>query len=390
MLCLTATAGVKTRKEILKVLHMRDTKVVKLTPDKPNCRFAVEKVFDNEKQLKCFLEELKEKKEKFPQTIIYCRSIAVCGELFSLFRQDLEGVANSMFAMYHSKTPPQIQEKVLASLTDIDGLIRCVFATNALGLGVNFPNIRRVVHYGIPRDMEEYVQEIGRGGRDKGKFDALVLYKPYHLAHCDDQMKRYIQNPGNKCRRELIMEFFKEKPDSKLPFLHDCCDICTKRCDCEKVEMHYRMNKFTEASSNVENPSLVRSVSDDDRALLKEVLLENLTGSHETSIFGIAGVVNSLDKTTVESIVEKCQFVFNIDYILDNFPILSHDLAHNILVIVNEVFGDIQEAVESSQLQLSEIDSDSLLVQVSDWCTEFSDTADSDDSDSCSEDPIDC
>lgn len=85
-----------------------------------------------------------------------------------------------MFAMYHSKTPPQIQEKVLASLTDIDGLIRCVFATNALGLGVNFPNIRRVVHYGIPRDMEEYVQEIGRGGRDKGKFDALVLYKPYH------------------------------------------------------------------------------------------------------------------------------------------------------------------------------------------------------------------
>ena len=153
--------------------------------------------------------------------------------------------------------------------------------------------------------------------------------------------------------------------------------------------MHCRMNKFTEASSNVENPSLVRSVSDDDRALLKEVLLENLTVSHETSIFGIAGVVNSSDKTTVNSIVGKCQFVFNIDYILDNFPILSHDLAHNILVIVNEVFGDIQEAVESLQLQLCEIDSDSLLVQDSDWCTEFSDTADSDDSDSWSEDPID-
>ena len=50
--------------------------------------------------------------------------------------------------------------------------------------------------------------------------------------------------------------------------------------------MHCRMNKFTEASSNVENPSLVRSVSGDDRALLKEVLLENLTESHETSIFG--------------------------------------------------------------------------------------------------------
>ena len=99
--------------------------------------------------------------------------------------------------------------------------------------------------------------------------------------------------------------------------------------------------------------------------------------------------MNSLDKTTVESIVEKCQFVFNIDYILDNFPILSHDLAHNILVIVDEVFGDIQEAVEPLQLQWYEIDSDSLLVQLSDGCTEFTDTADSDDSNSCSEDPID-
>lgn len=103
----------------------------------------------------------------------------------------------------------------------------------------------------------------------------------------------------------------------------------------------------------------------------------------------LAGVVNSLDKTTVQSIVEKCRFVFNIDYSFDHFAILSHDLAHDILVIVNEVFGDIQEVVESSQLQWYEIDSDSLLVQVSDWCTEFSDTADSDDSDSCSEDPID-
>ena len=60
MLYLTATAGVTTRKETLKVLHMRDRKVVKLTPDKPNCMFAVEKVFDNKKQLECFLEELKE------------------------------------------------------------------------------------------------------------------------------------------------------------------------------------------------------------------------------------------------------------------------------------------------------------------------------------------
>ena len=55
-----------------------------------------------------------------------------------------------MYAMYHSKTPQTIQEKVLDPLGEKDGLVRIVFATNALGMGVNIPNIRRVVHYGIP------------------------------------------------------------------------------------------------------------------------------------------------------------------------------------------------------------------------------------------------
>ena len=72
------------------------------------------------------------------------------------------------------KTPQAIIEKVLDSLGEKDGLGRIVCATNALGMGVNIPNIRRVVHYGIPRDTEEYIQEVGRGGRDKEKFEAIM------------------------------------------------------------------------------------------------------------------------------------------------------------------------------------------------------------------------
>ena len=180
-----------------------------------NCKFIVAKaVGDIEEQFKSVVEELRDKQQSFPKTIVYCRSIASCGEMFSLFSEELEGILDGMYAMYHSKTPQAIQEKVLDSLEKKDALVRIVCATNALGMGVNIPNIRRVVHYGIPRDTEEYIQEIRRGGRDKEKFEAIMLYKSFHLAACDDEMKSCVRNPSNQCRRKSIMRFFKEKCNS--------------------------------------------------------------------------------------------------------------------------------------------------------------------------------
>ena len=83
---------------------------------------------------------------------MYCTSIANCGEIFSFFQEELGGVADGMYAIYHSRTPQGIQDRVLSSLGETDGFVRIVFATNALGMGVNLADIRRVIHYEIPRE----------------------------------------------------------------------------------------------------------------------------------------------------------------------------------------------------------------------------------------------
>lgn len=117
---------------------MQNVKVIKLSPDNPNCKFIVQKaVGDIAQQFTCLAMDLKEKKAVFPRTIVYCTSIANCGEIFSLFHEELGCVAEGMYSMYHSRTPKGIQEKVLSSLAKIDGLVRIVFATNALGMGIN-------------------------------------------------------------------------------------------------------------------------------------------------------------------------------------------------------------------------------------------------------------
>ena len=120
----------------MKTLHMRDVKLIKILPDKPNCKFMVRKCSGEiEDEFKWVLNELKEKKREFPKTLIYCRTLSSCGEFYSFFTQELDATYKGMFAMYHSKTPEDIQKEVLESLVDPTGMVRIVFATRCFRNG---------------------------------------------------------------------------------------------------------------------------------------------------------------------------------------------------------------------------------------------------------------
>ena len=105
-----------------------------------------------DQQFKCLADELKKKKTAFPRTIVYCTSIANCGEIFSFFQEELGGVADGMYAIYHSRTPQGIFYMESFPLLGKQMALWELFSTNALGLGANLPDIRRVIHYGIPRE----------------------------------------------------------------------------------------------------------------------------------------------------------------------------------------------------------------------------------------------
>ena len=64
-----------------------------------------------------------------------------------------------------------------------------MFATNAFDMVINFPDVRMVINYGPPRDMVEFIQEIGRSGRDGKPAQAIVLFTGHHLKNCDRYVK---------------------------------------------------------------------------------------------------------------------------------------------------------------------------------------------------------
>ena len=195
----------------MKLLNMSNAKLIRHSPDKKNISYHVQKAADLDETFQWMVNLVSSPVTEIPKTIIYCRSLKDCGELYSLFD---EAAANSevpVVTMFHSKTPEQIKQKVL-SLLEENGNCRIVIATSALGMGVNIPNIRQILHYGTPPDLESYLQEVGRGGREPCK--ATLYYRPFHLAHCDENMRNFLKNTDGNCRRKFLMNYFKEKPDT--------------------------------------------------------------------------------------------------------------------------------------------------------------------------------
>ena len=146
---------------------MKDTKVIRHSPDKKNLYYSVEKCCDIEETFQSIVNVLHEQTAQIPKTIIYCRSLKDCGEIYSLFDSPRIG-------MYHSRTPEKIKEQVLKSFMEEDGKCCVVIATSALGMGVNIQDVRRIIQYGVPHDLESYLQEVGCGSRDGKPCEAIL------------------------------------------------------------------------------------------------------------------------------------------------------------------------------------------------------------------------
>lgn len=164
-----------------------DTHHISVSPDRPNIYLYKAKV--NKDLMSAFawlVNTIKKEANETPRTIIYCKSQKDCGKLFKHFKFELGSFAyyplgskevskNMLIGMYHAKTLQKYKERVSESLFDGGGICRVVFASTALGMGVNIPDVRQVIHYGPPRQMVDFVQEIGRAGRDAWETSKVPL-----------------------------------------------------------------------------------------------------------------------------------------------------------------------------------------------------------------------
>ena len=241
MMALTATASKTLRLEISLILGMRDYVLVERSPDKPNVYLVCQEFQSLQETFGPVVERLRIERVAMGRIIIFCKKRHLCSQIYSYFQYCLGDYfteppnekdtipEHRLVDMFTSGTHPDVKEKIVKSFKSSTAPLRIVVATIAFSMGIDCHNVRQTIHIGPPEDVESYIQQIGRCGRDNKPACALMLYGKGLMDNTSSDLIKYCNT--NRCRRNfLFFDFECYKPDSV--FGCKCCDVCTKSCVC--------------------------------------------------------------------------------------------------------------------------------------------------------------
>ena len=208
VLLITATANKSARKKMQKKFAMQNCCELIDNPDRPNIKLFVQQYKRTvliERVLEQLIYLVKEKEGSCDRYIVFCPSIALCSKVFTAFSLLIGNEKIKHVEMYHSKTTDQTKEKIRKDLSDQNGKVRILVATSAAGMGVNLVGVSYVINFGPPMDMDSFVQQFGRCGRDGTQAMAMLIFSKAQCRGLDREMKDYVNNK-TMCRRQLILK----------------------------------------------------------------------------------------------------------------------------------------------------------------------------------------
>ncbi|MBB6576598.1 ATP-dependent DNA helicase RecQ [Comamonas odontotermitis] len=217
-IALTATADALTRADIVERLQLEDARQFISSFDRPNIRYTIVEKKDATTQLLRFIEH----EHDGEAGVVYCQSRRKVEELADALNQ-----AGISALPYHAGLPPEVRQLHQNRFLREESIV--MVATIAFGMGINKPDVRFVAHVDMPKNIESYYQETGRGGRDGLPADAWMAYGLQDVVNqrrmidespADDTFKQVMRGKldallalaeATDCRRVRLLAYFGEQ-----------------------------------------------------------------------------------------------------------------------------------------------------------------------------------
>ncbi len=271
-IALTATADAATQTDIVQQLGLHNPERHLSSFERENIEIEV---LPGQNRKRVIIDFLKSRNDE--SGIVYCLSRKSCEKL----SEDLNALGFNARA-YHAGLPAQERDHVQAKFSNDD--IKIICATIAFGMGVDKSNIKWVIHYNMPKNLEGYYQEIGRSGRDGSPAKAVLFFSYADMkllrSFIDDSQAaesfKQVQiaklsrmwefATSNECRTNMILNYFSEFRDKKCGH----CDNC--------------LNPPKSIDGTITTQKAISCVIRSKEALTLGNLIDVLRGSHKANI----------------------------------------------------------------------------------------------------------
>ncbi len=327
----TATATEIVKEDIISLLHLQNPFTLTTGFDRPNLFFSVETPI-NRKQF--IFDYVKNNQDK--SGIIYCLTRKTVDSIYDNLLEI--GISASKYhAGMSEKQRTNNQNDFVYDKTSV------MVATNAFGMGIDKSNIRYVLHYNMPRDLESYYQEAGRSGRDGDDANCILLFN-----RSDIVTNKLLIEQGNpnqnhsneyeklndivdycntdKCLRKYLLEYFGECPN------FDECDNCGN-CNSE-IEI---------TDITTDSQKILSCIKRMNERFGMGLVTDVLRGSNSSKIKSLGfdtlstyGIMKDYSKDTIKNIIS---FLISEGYIISNgdkYPVLSLSASSNDILFKNK------------------------------------------------------